>query len=283
MSEHSQEPTTAHTKKLLYDTNERVLCFHGPLMYEAKILERQWMENDPEFDGPYYLVHYKGWKRTWDEWVPETRVLRWTESNLRMQQKLKEMYSKRSRETSTEEAKDNEYLLKPEVRLDIPDSLKGLLIDDWENVTKNQQLVSLPRTPTAAEFLDQYRRFKLESKRSQGTEQLLDEVVQGIRDYFNKALGSMLLYRFERHQYASSRKKFANKDAADVYGAEHLLRLFVQMPLLIAQTDMDQDAVSVLIEYMSDIMKYMQKMQRDIFLKEYENAGPEYVSLTNTT
>ena len=59
-------------------------------------------------------------------------------------------------------------------------------------------------------------------------EDLLDEVLEGLRIYFNKALGSMLLYRFERHQYADIRRNHAETDLVEIYGAEHLLRLFGQ-------------------------------------------------------
>lgn len=57
-------------------------------------------------------------------------------------------------------------------------------------------------------------------------ENLLDEVLEGLRIYFNKALGSMLLYRFERHQYADMRRQYGETDLVEIYGAEHLLRLF---------------------------------------------------------
>ena len=50
-----------------YSVGEKVLCFHGPLIYEAKILKT---ENFTEGTtttgllGPHYFVHYKGWKQT---------------------------------------------------------------------------------------------------------------------------------------------------------------------------------------------------------------------------
>ncbi|KAI8140154.1 MRG-domain-containing protein [Fennellomyces sp. T-0311] len=277
----------AHEKKYQFDIDEKSLCFHGPLIYEAKILDRQWMDSNPDFQGPYYFVHYKGWKRTWDEWVPETRVLRWNDSNLQMQQKLKELYTqqqhsgkKRPRDSTTD--KDEDYLNRPEVRVDIPDTMKAQLVDDWENVTKNQQLVELPRSPTISELLEQYRKYRLEKKGASGTEDLLSEIIDGVKEYFNKALGTMLLYRFERHQYASLRKRLPKTEMVDIYGAEHLLRLFVQMPSLIAHTDMDADATAVLTEYLNDIIKYMHKNQRQFFCSEYENATPDYVSLTSS-
>lgn len=48
-------------------SNERVLCYHGPLMYEAKVLKAEtWDESNTKLGtvGPHYFVHYKGWKQT---------------------------------------------------------------------------------------------------------------------------------------------------------------------------------------------------------------------------
>ena len=63
-------------------------------------------------------------------------------------------------------------------------------------------------------------------------EDILNEVVEGIRVYFNKALGNVLLYRFERPQYSELKKKLAEKDMSEIYGPEHLLRLFGNLFLL---------------------------------------------------
>lgn len=51
-------------------------------------------------------------------------------------------------------------------------------------------------------------------------------MVDGIKKYFDAALGSFLLYRFERIQYAEAMKSFPEKAMSELYGAEHLLRLF---------------------------------------------------------
>ncbi len=53
----------------------------------------------------------------------------------------------------------------------------------------------------------------------------LDAAAEGIRLYFDKALGSLLLYKFERQQYSEILKNSPNKAMSEVYGAEHLLRL----------------------------------------------------------
>jgi hypothetical protein len=50
-----------------FSAGERVLCYHGPLIYESKILKGEvWDEANTKLEtvGPHYLVHYKGWKQT---------------------------------------------------------------------------------------------------------------------------------------------------------------------------------------------------------------------------
>lgn len=129
-------------------------------------------------------------------------------------------------------SQEEAFYHRPSVRLTVPDSLKGLIVDDWENVTKNLQLVPLPSRHPVNVILQDY--FNDEStRRRRGTPEfgLLEEMIQGLRDYFERALGKILLYRFEREQYSELRQLWISntdgtvKGAADVYGAEHLARL----------------------------------------------------------
>lgn len=71
-------------------------------------------------------------------------------------------FGKRRRDAKLE--KEEDYLNKPEIRLEIPDTLKGQLVDDWENVTKNQQLVPLPRQITINDVLSRYKKFKKDKR-----------------------------------------------------------------------------------------------------------------------
>lgn len=116
----------------------------------------------------------------------------------------------------------------------MPDALKSILVDDWENVTKNLQLVRVPSLYPVNRILDDYYNQEM-PKRGEGTASgdILEEVLAGIREYFNKSLGRILLYRFERGQYQDllariddAADDLASRQLADVYGAEHLLRLF---------------------------------------------------------
>lgn len=267
-------------------------------------MAENWKENDNQSGatGPHYLVHYQGWKKTWDEWVPETRLLKFNEENLARQKALVDAQkaeaaaaaavaaaheqnargkaearrststsstagasrgSKRSRDAS--EADGHEK--RPDIRLHIPDSLKAVLVDDWENITRKEQLVPLPRHPNVKDILREYAAYyeaaaprRPASRASQS--QILDEVLAGLKLYFDKSLAQNLLYRFERRQYVEMRKRLCPKtsdghadteatatkptarrartsapetsesvsaaelEASAVYGAEHLLRLF---------------------------------------------------------
>jgi mortality factor 4-like protein 1 len=78
----------------------------------------------------------------------------------------------------------------------MPDHLKAMLVDDWENITKNNQLVPLPHEHTVNDILRDYLHFE-RPHRQQNTASVdvLEETIEGLKEYFNKALGRILLYR----------------------------------------------------------------------------------------
>jgi len=59
-----------------YEVGELVFCYQGFLIYEAKIQGIK-----PEGTSFLYDVHYKGWNKTWDEWVVEERIMKINEEN----------------------------------------------------------------------------------------------------------------------------------------------------------------------------------------------------------
>ena len=144
---------------------------------------------------------------------------------------LQDMYEAAIDDDNQEET----FLGRPSISIPCPDHLKSILVDDWENVTKNLLLVPLPSKTPANKILDTYYEEEKVKRRPGSAEaDLLDEVVAGVKDYFENALGRILLYRFEREQYHEVRQlwegavggEWEGKGPGDVYGAEHMARLF---------------------------------------------------------
>jgi len=70
--------------------NEKILCYQGPFMYEAKCLKPA-----TEIEGKImYFVHYNGWNKSHDEWVTRKRMLKFNPENVAKQKQLVEQYKK---------------------------------------------------------------------------------------------------------------------------------------------------------------------------------------------
>lgn len=307
-----------------FEVNGRCLAYHGPLLYEAKILkihepdsenvilkdkkeiktESTKDQNIPEdlFSETGYFVHYKGWKSSWDEWVGKRRLRTYTIENLKLQKELKKaalsststvsassgrkvIDSKQNNGSSSRSGKrrgemdlekEEDYIKRPEINILIPDPLKSLLVDDWEIITKEHQLLQLPVRPSVNDLIKQYKQDV--GKKSATETEILDEFLAGLKVYFNRCLGNLLLYRFERQQYLNLTKdpELKDRELSSIYGSEHLMRLMVTLPGLIAQTTMDQQSVATLKEHVEDFLKFLDKNRKEFFLKRYENVTPSY-------
>ncbi|KAG9248183.1 MRG-domain-containing protein [Calycina marina] len=307
-----------------FASQERVLCFHHEMLYEAKVLDsRQTAERTWEF-----RIHYKGWKNTWDDWVPEDRVRKFNEENKELAQQLqtqaraltqkpksigaKKGLAKNGSDFSTPRGSEERYtsaaplgrgrgrnrdydleheenfLARPSIKLLIPDHIKAMLVDDWENVTKNLQLVPLPSHHSVNKILDDYLALERPKRREGSTElDVLEEVVLGLKEYFDKCLGRILLYRFERPQYMemvaywkstkpSDHEEFG-KGPGDTYGAEHLCRLLVSLPELIGQTNIDSNSVNRLREELSKMTNWLGRNATTYFVSDYETPTSQYI------
>lgn len=107
-------------------------------------------------------------------------------------------------------------------------------------------------------------------------------MVAGIREYFNVMLGTQLLYKFERPQYAEVMSEHQDTPMSQVYGAPHLLRLFgkesrgdastlparypgarpslsaslpVRIGAMLAYTPLDEKSLALLLNYLQDFLK----------------------------
>ncbi|KAJ3537125.1 hypothetical protein NMY22_g5731 [Coprinellus aureogranulatus] len=178
------------------------------------------------------------------------------------------------------------------MKLVVPELLKQKLVDDWEWVTKDQRIVPLPREPNVVKILEKFKKHILETKppHLRDPDLLIDTFNSGIECYFDKSLGSNLLYRFERKQYSDVRKRYYTgghvklgvddlTEMSDIYGAEHLLRMIVSLPGMVAQSNLDPDSVVIVRDYVNELLQYMLNERDELFVKEYEQPGTSYQNL----
>lgn len=96
----------------------------------------------------------------------------------------------------TDDEQEEGFYSRPSVKIVMPDHIKAILVDDWENVTKNQLLVPIPAEKPVETILNDYLEFET-PRRVKGSAQMdiLEEVIAGLKEYFERCLGRILLYR----------------------------------------------------------------------------------------
>ncbi|GBL84010.1 Mortality factor 4-like protein 1, partial [Araneus ventricosus] len=97
----------------------------------------------------------------------------------------------------------DEVEIEKEIKITIPPALQNWLIDDWDLVTRQKKILQLPARVTVDHIIASYVKEKVSVKGlSQSMEIAIVQITNRIRDCFNGLLGNMLLYKFERPQYA---------------------------------------------------------------------------------
>ncbi|KAJ3120184.1 Mortality factor 4-like protein 2 [Nowakowskiella sp. JEL0407] len=268
--------------------NERVLCYHHNMIYEAKVLKLELREGNenPDDNGPFYFIHYKGWKARWDEWVSEKRVMKFNDENINKQNTLQRVSTADLQGSpaidSTKKRKaalntyDFLYAKKPrkprkstvnqriELKLKYSENMERLIMLDWERSSSSKtQVLPLPRPISVAKIISNYLDVKfniftltpfllpLEMNELKKT---VKEIMLGLVFYFNNALEN-ILYQYEKSQYLNILKMYPGIKMCDIYGAEHLVRLLVVLPKYIANSPLDSDSVEALEFHLSDLLK----------------------------
>lgn len=279
----------------LFSEGEKVLAYHGPRIYEAKVQKAEYRKKEWR-----YFVHYLGWNKNWDEWVGMDRLMKHTEENVEKQQALDKKQgvekNKSGRSTQAKPKSSTETKLEKEdpknnaakgkkrktnsgvekdnvsveklVKIQIPSTLKKQLVDDWEFVTQQNKLVKLPRSPNVDGILAKYLEYR--TKKDGTMADSIGEILKGLRSYFDKALPVILLYKKERQQYHDV--VLDNISPSTIYGAEHLLRLFVKLPELLAYVNIEEETLNRMQQKLLDFLKFLQKNQSMFFLSAYEGS-----------
>ncbi|CAK9167105.1 unnamed protein product [Ilex paraguariensis] len=129
-------------------------------------------------------------------------------------------------------------------------------------------LVKLPRSPSVDDILTKYLEYR--SKKDGMMTDPVGEILNGLRCYFDKALPVILLYKKERQQYHEAVTD--NVSPSSIYGAEHLLRLFVKLPELLAYVTIEEETMIRLQQKLLDFLKFLQKNQGTFFLSAYDGS-----------
>lgn len=162
-----------------------------------------------------------------------------------------------------------------QIALQMPFSLKKQLVEDWKQITHEPyKLVPLPRKPCVAQIISNYLEFKkskLKAEDAADSQEFknIESIMEGIQAYFDRALGSILLYRYERKQYMQIKQKHEDTPLSQIYGAEHLIRLFVRLPVLLGSATIPERELAQIQPRLNDFLKYMQKHATSLFLAEY--------------
>ncbi|CAH8336823.1 unnamed protein product [Eruca vesicaria subsp. sativa] len=267
-----------------FEEGEKVLANHKGRFYEAKVLEIAYKDNEWN-----YYVHYPGWNKSWDEWIGHDCVLKHTEENIEklgIKQEVKSAMAwkvskmkprcpsvargrKRKQDSVDAVVSSTEENMVPTdnlLTLNIPKALRKQLTDDCEFVTQMQKLVELPRSPNVDEILKNYADCKL--KKHGRVSDSVEEILKGLRCYFDKALPVKLLYNNERKQYEEI--VAGGVSPSTVYGAEHLLRLFVKLPELLIRVTMAEETLKELQDEFVDILRFLRNNQSTLFVSTYK-------------
>ena len=144
--------------------------------------------------------------------------------------------------------------------------IRLVVAHDWEQIVgKPIHWAPLPRKPCVADLLQTYAA----TKRQGGAHgQAWRDFAGALISYFDAALPRLLLYRQERQQYdLRARGRGA---PSRLYGAEHLVRLIIKLPKLLAQTNLAKGEIPRLKRKIEDLLKYLRQNRARLFLQAYQ-------------
>lgn len=166
-----------------------------------------------------------------------------------------------------------------EIKTLVPDSLKIILVDDWENITKNNKIASILEDKTTnlnvSIVLEDFKKY-LQSEFNDVNElPILIELTESIKLYFDQCIGCFLLYRYERPQFNELISKVdSNIELTKIYQPIFLLRLLSIMPSILMMNEVDQSVIRMSKIYLEIILTWLESKKDEYLKTEYENQAP---------
>nr|CAH8868640.1 unnamed protein product [Trichobilharzia regenti] len=214
--------------------------------------------------------------------------------------------TRKSRVSSVLKSLENEdgLLSQPRLSMSLPPCLKSWLMDDCDLITRQARLYKLPASQPICNLLSDFlETSEAEMIRSESTcddinnsttsctepqnsqlstnmpinPSVRREFVAGIQHFFNLTIGSHLLYKFERLQYAELLKRHTDKRMSDIYGSIHLLRLFVKLREMVSYVRVDIHSLPMLEALVAEFLQFLQQNESRYFrMEDYSVATAEY-------
>lgn len=157
-------------------------------------------------------------------------------------------------------------LHKQKVALSIPIEIKLQLAREHEEVNVRKRVLAIPfvrksKKTVQQALLGDY--LKSDPSVSDATLAERQEVAKAVVAYFNAALPTNLLYAAERPMFSKwtrgneSLPEKSQKTPAEAYGCEHLVRLFLKLPILLTMTRLDQEAMKIVTDTCSGVLQWL--------------------------
>ena len=156
--------------------------------------------------------------------------------------------------------------------IEMPKSLKTVLIDEYDLIMRQKRLVDLPSKKfTVSKIVEEF----IEST----SDECNQHVAYGVKDMFNVVLGSSLLYKFERAQYEDLLKTDRSKPMVDIYGPEHFLRFFLKINELIEEAKLSKEYTATIAPHLKAMLAFLKDKSSKYFdmKNRYIQAPAEYL------
>lgn len=264
-------------------------------VFYAGIIQHGEKRSHPQTGEPtyFYWIHYPGWSNKHDTEVEESELMKY-DVNLLTGGTSAAVDAARERAAVLQEAKrQRERLIEipAHLRFRVPVLLKQILLQDYEQIMQCGRCLPLPRSmhsrPSAAQVVRDWQEFRKADEDEDVCAQI-DEIADSFVEYFNAAIYHFLLYSHEVGLHDRTMKELAGNGfpPSEVYGAEHLVRLIVKLPELVAVRLMtvgaaDARNVVTVEDEIEDFMAWTISEDRhaSLFSKKDEYVeNPDYVA-----